>query len=102
PPATRLSLDGGTDSLATLIGSVERGFLVTRLFYLRVVSAQTAQYTGLTRDGLFLIEKGKVTSPAGNFRFNESPFRLLQNVLKMGVPARAQGMEGQGMIVPPL
>lgn len=102
PPATRLVLDGGTDSLEALIGSVERGFLVTRLFYLRVVSAQTAQYTGLTRDGLFLIENGKVTSPAGNFRFNESPVRLLQNVLKMGAPGRAQGMEGQGMIVPPL
>jgi predicted Zn-dependent protease len=84
PQARRLVLDGGTDSLVSLIGGVERGLLVTRFFYLRVVNAQTAQYTGLTRDGLFLIENGKVTSPAGNFRFNESPVRLLQNVLKIG------------------
>ena len=67
-----------------------------------MVNQQTVQFTGLTRDGLFLIENGKVTSPAGNFRFNESPVRLLQNVLKMGVPVRAQGMEGNGMITPPL
>jgi predicted Zn-dependent protease len=102
PQARRLVLDGGTDSLVSLIGSVERGLLVTRFFYLRVVNAQTVQYTGLTRDGLFLIENGKVTSPAGNFRFNESPVRMLQNVLKMGVPERAQGMEGEGMITPAL
>jgi predicted Zn-dependent protease len=102
PSAARLVLDGGTDSLESLIASVERGFLVTRFWYLRVVNPQTLQYTGLTRDGLFVIEGGKVTSPAGNFRFNESPVRLLQNVLKMGVPERAQGGEGSGMIAPAL
>ena len=102
PGASRLVLDGGTDSLESLIGGVERGLLVTRFWYLRNVNPQTVQYTGLTRDGLFLIENGKVTSPVGNFRFNESPVRLLQNVLKMGVPERAQGGEGAGMIAPPL
>jgi predicted Zn-dependent protease len=100
--ASRLVLDGSTDSLDQLIASVERGLLVTRFWYLRNVNPQTLQYTGLTRDGLFLIENGKVTSPAGNFRFNESPVRVLQNVLKMGVPVRAQGGEGEGMIAPPL
>jgi predicted Zn-dependent protease len=102
PSSNHLILDGGTDSLDALIASVERGFLVTRLWYLRNVNPQTMQYTGLTRDGLFLIENGKVTSPASNFRFNESPVRVLQNVLKMGVPERAQGGEGSGMIAPPL
>jgi predicted Zn-dependent protease len=102
PGANRLVLDGGTDSLDELIASVERGLLVTRFWYLRNVNPQTLQYTGLTRDGLFLIENGKVTSPVGNFRFNESPVRVLQNVLKMGVPVRAQGGEGEGMIAPPL
>lgn len=102
PSASRLILEGGTDSLDSLIGSVERGLLVTRFWYLRNVNPQTLQYTGLTRDGLFLIENGKVTAPAGNFRFNESPVRLLQNIVKMGVPERAQGGEGYGMIVPPL
>ena len=102
PSASRLVLDGGTDSLDQLIASVERGLLVTRFWYLRNVNPQTMQYTGLTRDGLFLIENGKVTSPVGNFRFNESPVRVLQNTLKMGVPVRAQGGEGEGMIAPPL
>jgi predicted Zn-dependent protease len=102
PTAGYLLLEGGSDSLDSLIGSVERGLLVTRFWYLRVVNPQTLQYTGLTRDGLFLIENGKITSPVGNFRFNESPVRLLQNVLKMGVPERAQGGEGAGMIAPPL
>jgi len=81
---------------------VEHGLLVTRFWYLRSVNPQTLQYTGLTRDGLFLIENGKVTSPVVNFRFNESPLRMLQNVVKMGVPVRAQGGEGEGMIAPPL
>ena len=102
PTAGYFLLEGGTDSLDSLISSVERGLLVTRFWYLRVVNPQTLQYTGLTRDGLFLIEKGKITSPVGNFRFNESPVRLLQNVLKMGVPERAQGGEGAGMIAPQL
>lgn len=102
PSANRLILDGGTETMDSLIGSVERGFLVTRFWYLRNVNPQTLQYTGLTRDGLFLIENGKVTTPAGNYRFNESPVRMLQNTLKMGVPERAQGGEGYGMIAPPL
>lgn len=102
PYASRLVLDGGTESLESMIAGVERGLLVTRFWYLRNVNPQTLQFTGLTRDGLFLIENGKVTSPAGNFRFNESPVRLLQNILKMGVPERAQGGEGSGMIAPAL
>ena len=102
PSSGSLILDGGTDSPEALIGGVERGLLVTRFWYLRNVNPQTMQYTGLTRDGLFLIENGKVTSPVMNFRFNESPVRVLQNVLKMGVPERAQGGEGSGMIAPPL
>jgi predicted Zn-dependent protease len=102
PTAGYFALDGGTDSLESLIGSVDRGLLVTRFWYIRNVNPQTLQYTGLTRDGLFLIENGKITSPAGNFRFNESIVRLLENVQKMGVPERAQGGEGSGMIAPAL
>jgi predicted Zn-dependent protease len=97
-----LILDGGTDSLEALIGGVERGLLITHFFYIRAVNPQTLQYTGLTRDGLFLIEKGKVTSAVGNFRFNQSIVKLLQNTVKVGVEERAQGFEGDGMITPPL
>jgi predicted Zn-dependent protease len=96
-----LVLDGGTKSLEELIAGVERGLLVTRFWYIRMVNPQTVQLTGLTRDGLFLIENGKVTDPVVNFRFNESPVRMLQNTIAMGRPVRTRGGES-GMVVPPL
>ena len=101
PFPSDLVLEGGGSNLPALIASVERGLLVTRFWYLRTVNPQTAQVTGLTRDGLFLIENGKVTSPVVNFRFNESPVRLLQNTVAMGQPVRTRGGE-VGMIAPPL
>jgi predicted Zn-dependent protease len=102
PAPVNFFLEGGNKSLEELIASVQRGFLVTRFWYIRVVNPQSVQLTGLTRDGLFLIENGKVTSPAVNFRFNESPVRLLQNAIAAGKPVRVRGGEGQGMIAPPL
>src|SRR5260370_12667877 len=98
----RLGLEGQDKSLADLIASVERGLLVTHFFYIRELNPQTLQLTGLTRDGLFLIENGKVTSPVVNFRFNESPVRLLENTLSLGTPARARSDSGAGMIPPPM
>jgi predicted Zn-dependent protease len=102
PAPNRLVLEGQDKSLADLIASVERGLLVTHFFYIRELNPQTLQLTGLTRDGLFLIENGKATSPVVNFRFNESPVRLLKNTLALGTPVRAGGGEGGGMIAPPL
>jgi predicted Zn-dependent protease len=102
PGAQSLVLAGGKGDIADLVSTVERGLLVTRFWYLRVVNPQTIQVTGLTRDGLFLIENGKVTNPVVNFRFNESPVRLLQNIIKLGTPERARGAEGSGMIAPPV
>jgi predicted Zn-dependent protease len=98
---TNLILDGGTKSLDELIASVDRGLLVTRFWYIRPVNPQTVQLTGLTRDGLFLIEEGKVTKPVVNFRFNESPVRMLQNTVAMGKPQRTRGGES-GMVAPPI
>src|SRR5215471_1153681 len=98
---TNLILDGGTKSLEELIASVDRGLLVTRFWYIRPVNPQTVQLTGLTRDGLFLIEEGKVTKPVVNFRFNESPVRMLQNTIAMGKPQRTRGGES-GMVAPPI
>jgi hypothetical protein len=95
-------LEGGGKSLADLIASVDRGLLVTRFWYIRVVNPQTMQMTGLTRDGVFLIEQGKVTSPVMNFRFNQSPVEMLKNTVAMGKPVRVRGGEGQGMIAPPI
>jgi predicted Zn-dependent protease len=101
-PSGLLVLDGGESSFKDLVKGVERGLLVTRFWYIRFVNPQTIQMTGLTRDGLFLIEKGEVTRPVVNLRFNESPVRLLQNTIKLGKPERAQGAEGSGMIAPPV
>ncbi len=99
---TDLVLDGTDATLDHLIASVSRGLLVTRFWYIRTVNPRTEQATGLTRDGLFLIENGKLASAAMNFRFNESPVRLLQNVKKIGRPVRASSFEGGTMIAPPL
>jgi predicted Zn-dependent protease len=84
-----LVLEGGKATLEELIASTERGLLVTRFWYIRTVNPQSWQLTGLTRDGLFLIEKGKISAPAVNLRFNESPMVMLQNVEGMtpAVPA---------------
>jgi len=98
---SNLILDGGTKSLKELIASVDRGLLVTRFWYIRPVNPQTVQLTGLTRDGLFFIEEGKITKPVVNLRFNESPVRLLQNTIAIGRPVRTRGGES-GMIAPPL
>ena len=72
---------------------------MTRFFYVRFVNPQTVQLTGLTRDGLFLIEDGKITTPVMNFRFNESAVRLLQNTAAIGAAERT-GTGPRAMVVP--
>ncbi|MEO7144544.1 MAG: metallopeptidase TldD-related protein, partial [Bryobacteraceae bacterium] len=100
PSPDPLYLDGGGASLDDLIASVERGLLVTHFWYIRFVNPKTLQHTGLTRDGLFLIENGKIAAPVMNFRFNESPVRLLQNARKLSKPVRVRGLEGGMMVAP--
>jgi predicted Zn-dependent protease len=70
-------LDGGAASRAELIKGVQRGVLITRFWYLRTLDPQSVTATGLTRDGVFLIENGAITRPVNNFRFNESPVQML-------------------------
>jgi predicted Zn-dependent protease len=70
-------LDGGNASAEELVKGVKRGVLITRFWYLRSLDPQTILVTGLTRDGVFLIENGAVTRPVNNFRFNESPVQML-------------------------
>lgn len=78
----------GTDaSTADLIATVERGVLITRFWYIRFVDPMTLTITGMTRDGLFLIEDGKVTRGLKNMRFNDSPLRVFQSIRKLGKPA---------------
>ena len=87
-----LVMSGGTQTIDELIASTDKGLLVTRFWYIRGVNPQTAQLTGLTRDGLFLIEKGKIAGPAVNLRFNESPMVMLANVEGLTVAQPAGGM----------
>jgi len=101
-----IKMNGGTASLEDLIRSTQRGLLVTRFWYLRPVDPRTILYTGLTRDGTFLIENGKITKPVKNFRFNDSPIFMLNNLEAMGVPERVSASEGgepgQAIVVPPI
>ncbi|MSU49510.1 MAG: TldD/PmbA family protein [Opitutus sp.] len=88
----------GTDTgLDDLIKSVKRGVLVTNLWYIRLVDAQTQLYTGLTRDGTFYIENGAIKYPVKNFRFNESPVIMLNNLEALGRPVRVSNS-----LIPPM
>jgi predicted Zn-dependent protease len=96
PGPGNLIMDGGTATLDDLIKGVERGVLVTRFWYIRSLDPQTLLLTGLTRDGLFLIEKGQVTRPVKNMRWNESPVFALNNLDAMTAPERTVSGEGIG------
>ena len=88
---------GGDESLAEMIKNTRRGVLVTRLWYIRALDPQTLLQTGLTRDGTFYIENGKIKYPIKNFRFNESPIVMLNNIEALGKPVRINGN-----MVPPM
>ncbi len=96
-----MKMAGGTSNVDEMIRSTPRGILVTRLWYLREVDPRTIMYTGLTRDGTFLIENGKISHAVKNFRFNDSPLFLLNNLEAMGAPERLAGTEAGGDIVMP-
>jgi predicted Zn-dependent protease len=83
-----------------MIASTERGVLVTRLWYIREVDPYEKIVTGMTRDGTFLVENGKVQCGLRNFRFNQSLISLLSNVEAMSAPVRASGEESFDMVVP--
>jgi predicted Zn-dependent protease len=96
-----VKMAGGTTSIDDMIKSTPRGILVTRLWYLREVDPRTILYTGLTRDGTFLIENGKISKPVKNFRFNDSPLFLLNNLEAIGPAVRLGGTESGGAVVMP-
>jgi predicted Zn-dependent protease len=96
-----IKLEGGSATTDELIASTPRGVLVTRLWYLREVDPRTIAYTGLTRDGTFLIENGKISKAIRNFRFNDSPLFMLNNVDTLGKTERLAGTEAGGDVVMP-
>ncbi|MGC2257218.1 MAG: TldD/PmbA family protein [Candidatus Sulfotelmatobacter sp.] len=87
-------------SLAQMIASTERGVLVTRFWYIREVDPYEKIVTGMTRDGTFLVENGKVRRGVRNFRFNQSLIQMLSNVDAMSTPLRSCGEESFDMVVP--
>ncbi|MEQ3654912.1 MAG: TldD/PmbA family protein [Dokdonia sp.] len=91
PIPSNFIMAGGDASRDELIKSTKKGILVTRLWYIRSVDPQTLLYTGLTRDGTFYIENGKIKHPVKNFRFNESPIIMLNNLETLGQQERVNG-----------
>jgi predicted Zn-dependent protease len=88
PAADNLILTGGSGSLSDMIASTTRGLLLTCLWYIREVDPQTLLVTGLTRDGVYLVENGEVTGAVNNFRFNESPVGMLARTVQAGSTVR--------------
>ncbi|MGH7719656.1 MAG: TldD/PmbA family protein [Gemmatimonadaceae bacterium] len=101
-----LRMLGGSATTEEMIRSTPRGILVTRFWYIRAVDPRTILFTGLTRDGTFLIENGRITRAVKNLRFNESPIFMLNNLEAMGVPVRVNASEsgsgGFAIVVPPI
>src|SRR6478609_7245211 len=101
PSPDAIIMEGGTKSLEELIAGTKKGVLVTRLWYIRDVDPQTLLLTGLTRDGTFYIENGKILHPIKNFRFNESPVIMLNNLETLGKQMRVPaGFGGGSMLIP--
>ncbi len=93
---------GGDTSLEEMIASTERGVLVTRLWYIREVDPYEKILTGMTRDGTFYVEGGKVKHAVRNLRFNQSLKEMLNQVERLGPAVRAAGEESFEMVVPPM
>jgi len=89
-----------SQTLQEMIASTERGILVTRLWYIREVDPYEKIVTGMTRDGTFLVENGRLRGGVRNFRFNESLIQMLSNVEATSVAVRACGEESFDMVVP--
>ena len=95
-----LVFTGGDRLIDDMVRSTERGVLVTRLWYIREVDPYEKILTGMTRDGTFLIEDGKIAGGIRNFRFNQSIIEMLSNVETLGPAVRAAGEESFEMVVP--
>jgi predicted Zn-dependent protease len=103
PSPDGIIMEGTNASLEDLIKGTEKGILVTRLWYIRSVDPQTLLLTGLTRDGTFYIENGQIKFPVKNFRFNESPIIMLNNLDALGKPERCvSGESGISALIPPM
>lgn len=105
-PADNLLMTGGSATLDEMVARTERGLLLTTLWYIRTVDPITLLLTGLTRDGVYLIEDGRVRAAVNNFRFNESPLDLLRRATEAGVSEKTLPREwgdwATRAVMPPL
>ena len=97
-----LVFGGGDSSVDDMVRSTGRGILVTRMWYIREVDPYEKVLTGMTRDGTFLVEDGKIAGGIRNFRFNQGILEMLSNVEMLGPSVRAAGEESFEMVVPPM
>jgi PmbA protein len=97
-----LVFSGGNSSVDEMVQSTELGVLVTRLWYIREVDPYEKVLTGMTRDGTFLVQDGRVAGGIRNFRFNQGMLEMLSNVELLGPAVRAAGEESFEMVVPPM
>ncbi len=103
PGPDAIVMEGGTKTLDEMIKGTKKGILVTRLYYIRDVDPQSLLLTGLTRDGTFYIENGKIQYPVKNFRFNESPVIMLNNLEELGKVERTVSDESNAnYLLPPM
>jgi predicted Zn-dependent protease len=103
PMGSNVIMEGGSASIDDLVASIDHGLLVSSFWYIRTVDPRTILHTGLTRDGLVLIEKGKIPRPVVNFRWNESPASIFSKTEMLGVAERVVTREGNlPMMAPPI
>jgi predicted Zn-dependent protease len=95
-------MEGGSPTLDQMIAGTARGILITRFWYVREVDPMTKLLTGMTRDGTFLIEDGRVRHGLIDLRFNQGLLEMLRSVIALGPSVRASGEEGFDMVVPPM
>lgn len=102
PEPTSIHMAGGDKDIDELVAGVARGILVTRLWYNRMLDPRRIAATGLTRDGTFFIEGGKLSHPIKNLRYNDGPVTMLSKLVALGRPERAGLFAGRVTVVPPL
>ena len=100
PGPSNFLMAGGDSSIEAMIASTRRGVLITRFWYIRGLNPRTISFTGLTRDGTFLIENGRISRPVNNFRFNQSLVEMLNNVEAMGPSRRVAASENSSVSSP--
>jgi len=102
PEPSSLHMSGDEATLDELIASIDRGLLITRFFYNDIVSQRQLLATGLTRDGTFSIEQGKITASVMNMRYHDSPLTMLERAAALGKPVRAGLSDKRVVVVPPV